>query len=213
MAVSYKDAGQKRLAIGCLKRKKLIEAEIDSIFEQRLRIDTQEHTLTSLKFSAITFDVERRATEAIKAKVKKMGGADKLEEHRADAEEALEDAYDMLGIAAQPLNNPALGDLDDDALLAELEQMSEHAADKEADERALRELSEVRDVSVNGASSSSDAGYLQLPPVPPTEPRKQSQQRCEEAETAELEQLTASMAVEQPMPMLGLAPPMVAVHA
>ena len=212
MAVSYKEAGQKRLAIGCLKRKKMIEAELDSIHEQRLRTDTLEHTLTSLKFSSITLETERRATAAIKAKMRKMGGIDQLEEHRADTEETLEDAYEMLGIAAQPVNNPTVT-MDDDELLEELEQMSQDAVEKEEDERALRTLSEVR--HLDGAGPSIENGYLQLPPVPPKPSHELRKQQQQQAEMAELEQLTASMAMEMPMPMLGMAPPipMIAMHA
>ena len=79
MAVSYKEATEKagdRLS----EEKKMIEAELDSIHEQRQWTDILEHTLTSLKFSSIRRD--RRRALLIKAKMRKMGGIDQLEEHR-----------------------------------------------------------------------------------------------------------------------------------
>merc|ERR1719284_1806087 len=180
----------------------MIDQELTGLVEQLFKLDTQEHMLTSLKFSAVTLETERRATAAIRARVAAMGGPDALDEHRAKTEETLEEAYEMLGIAAQPVANPALGSLDDDDLLAELDAM-EH----EADAAAEAELTHV-DV---GSSSSAHAEYLVLPRAPATRPARTPQQEQEERELAELDRLAESMnlTVEKPMPMLGAAPRLV----
>ena len=68
----------------------------------------------------------------------------------------------------------------------------------------MRTLSEVR--HLDGAGPSIENGYQKLPPVPPKLSHEAKQQQ-QQAEMAELEQLTASMAMEMPMPMLGMAPP------
>jgi len=202
-AVAHKNANQKKLAIGCLKRKKMIEAEIDSLIEQRFKLDSHELTLQSLRFTENTFAVERRATQAIRDRLRAMGGADAVEESRAETEEAFEDAYEILGIAAQTISHPALGGADDEELLAELIQMEE----EQAQDDAANELSYVE---LGGSSSSQP--YLRLPDVAKTLPSRQQRdkkQQEEERELAELEKLTATMAIEQPMPMLGAAATMV----
>ena len=97
----------------------MIESEITSLAEQRLKLDIQEHTLQSLRFTQTTLAAEHRATNAIKAKVKAMGGPEAIEAQRDEADNALEDAYELLGIASQPVSNPALSGVDDEELLAE----------------------------------------------------------------------------------------------
>jgi len=135
-----------------------------------------------------------------------MGGPDALDEHRAKTEETLEEAYEMLGIAAQPCANPALGNLDDDDLLAELEAM-EHAVDAANEDKLSAELTHVD----MGGMSSAHAEYLVLPRAPATLPARTPQQEQEERELAELDRLAESMnlMVEKPMPMLGAAPRLV----
>jgi len=197
-AVQAKQVGQKAQALECLKRIKMLKAELDSLSQQRLKLDTQEHTLQQLKFTSMTVGVERKATDAIRAKIAEMNGPDGLEEQKAKTEEALEDAYELLGIAAEPIANPALGGVTDEELLAELEEELE-----EEQERAER--AELLRVDTGSSSGPATAALISMPTPPRTLVTKQQEQ--EDRELAELDQLAASMklSVERPMPMLGMA--------
>jgi len=182
-ALEHKKHDRKSLALGCLKRKKLIEEELSALQQQRFKLDSQEHALQQLRFNEATLAVERRATEVIQAKVKEMGSVEGLEDAREKTEETLEDAYEMLSVMAQPIAHPALADSSDADLLAELEALE----NEDTLEQQLDELESV------GASRRFQPA--QLPAVPQTKVRQE-----EERELAELEQLTASMMVESPMP-------------
>lgn len=191
VAVKAKQADQKAQALECLKRVKMLRAELDSLSQQRLKLDTQEHTLHQLKFTSMTVGVERKATNAIRAKVAAMNG---LEEQKAETEEALEDAYELLGIAAEPIGNPALGGLTDEELLAELEEEQERA-----------ERADLLRVDTGSSSIAAAAALISMPTPPRT--LMTQQQEEEDRELAELDQLAASMnlSVERQMPMLGMA--------
>ena len=128
----------------------------------------------------MTLAVESRATEVIRSKVTGMGGVDKVEAQREKTEESLEDAYELLSAAAQPLSHPALNSSTDEELLAELEEME-----------AAEELTKLMHVVAEPVSREA--------PTFPTAPPARGQ------ESDELEQLTASMKLEKPMPMLGRA--------
>lgn len=183
--MTHKNAGRKDQALACLKRKKLIDDELSGLVQQMLKLDSQEHALQSLKFQATTSGVERAATAAIRAKLKELGTIEGLEKQREETEETLEDAYEMLGLAAQPTTIPGLGQ-DEDELWAELEAMEE----VEEQKQMTAKLTTV-DLGAVGPSAF------------PTAPTPSEQ---EERELAQLEQLAASMRVEHaPMPMLGMA--------
>jgi charged multivesicular body protein 4 len=189
-AVEHKKAGRKNAALGCLKRKQMTETELASLLQQRMKLDAQEHTLQSLKFATTTTATERRAADAIAEKVRAMGGADRLEDQRAKTEETLEYAYEMLNIVSQPMSNPALGGLDDEELLAQLEELEE----EEDRKRFEADLTRIDGLDVGPSDQ------LRLPVVPTTTKR-------DEEELAELEKLAASMELAEPMPMLGMAAP------
>lgn len=174
-ALAHKAAGRKEQALAALKRKKMLEKEIDGLNEQLSKLDVHEHAISALTFSATTIAIERRATEAIKEKMKAIGDADTLEERRAETEETLEDAYEMLGVVAQPLSRLPGVEQDDDELLEELERMGEAEAEAELE----AQLSE-----------------LQIPtslPAARTETKAEARRRKEAAEEAELEALEAAM--------------------
>jgi charged multivesicular body protein 4 len=189
-AVEHKKAGRKNAALACLKRKQMTDKELASLLEQRTKLDAQEHTLLSLKFAGTTMATERRAADAIAAKIKSMGGPDAFEDQREKTEETLEDAYEMLNAASQPFSNPALGGVTDEELLAQLEELEE----EEDRKRFETDLTRIDGIDVGPSE-------LRLPGVPTTQAKR------DEEELAELEKLAASMEVAVPMPMLGMAAP------
>ena len=137
-ALAHKKAGAKgkNAMVGCMKRKKMIDQELASLQEQRFKLDTHEATLSQLRFTETTFAVEQRATQAIKAHLRKVGGVEGMEHHHEATEDALADAHELLGMAAQAVSNPALDGADDDELLAELDDIIEAKAQEDARARA-----------------------------------------------------------------------------
>jgi len=185
-AIAHKQNNRKSQALACLKRKMMMEEEIQTLHSQQLKLDSQEHTIQSLRFNEMTLAVESRATEAIRSRVTAMGGVDKVEAQREKTEESLDDAYELLSAAAQPLSHPALNSTTDEDLLAELEEME--AAEE------LKKLTHVKEEPVSRET-----------PAFPAAPIARSQENDERSLLAELDQLSASMQLEKPMPMLGSA--------
>lgn len=194
-AIEHKAKGQKDAALACLKRKKMLDGEIEGLNQRLLRLDCQEHTLSAIDFTHRTMDVERRATEAIKAKLK-VTGVDQLDEARAETDEALEDAYELLGVAGQTFAVPGL-DQDDDELLDELDQMIQ----REEEEKEAAKL-EQQLLTLTVEPMPIPVG---LPAIPPTSVRRTQQQVQEARELEEIDRLAAQMKVEMPMPSLGSA--------
>jgi len=195
-AVEHKKHDRKSHALGCLKRKQMLEGELSTLHAQQLKLDSQEHAIQSLRFNELTLRVESRATEVIKTRVAAIGGVDRVEAQRDKTEELLEDAYELLSAAAQPISHPALNNATDEELLAELDELE--AAEE------LQKLTHVGEASSSKEPACGPSGLSAASlPVAPQVRCKQNEDR---ALLAELEKLTASMAVEkEPMPMLGKA--------
>mmetsp|Transcript_39353 Transcript_39353/g.104450 ORF Transcript_39353/g.104450 Transcript_39353/m.104450 type:complete len:122 (+) Transcript_39353:531-896(+) len=109
-----------------------------------------------------------------------------MERLREEADETLEDAYELLVVTSRPAQIPGLG-LDDEELLAELDEMEEEEKERERAGKLTEQMLRV-DVGPSG----------HLLPSPP-QPSKLQQE--EARELAELEALAASMRIETPMPM------------
>lgn len=185
-AIAHKSAGRKEQALACLKRKKLIDDELAGLIQQLVKLDTQEHTLQSLHFNETTLAVEQAATAAIKKKLVDVGGVERIQEHREQTEETLEDAFELLGVASEPTAIPGLRGQDDDELWAELEEMAAE------EDRALTD--QLLSVNVPLEAGSSSVAF-------PRPPERSSLKEEEARELAELDRLAASMRVEKPMPM------------
>ena len=192
-AIEHKAKGQKDAALACLKRKKMLDSEIGGLNQRLLRLDCQEHTLSAIDFTHKTMDVERRATEAITAKLKGTG-VDQLDEARADTDEALEDAYELLGVAGQAFAVPGL-DQDDDELLDELDQMIQREEEEKEAAKLEQQLLTVEPMPVP----------TRLPASSPNRVRRTQQQIQEASELEEIDRLAAQMQVEISMPSLGSA--------
>lgn len=196
----------KNAALACLKRSKMIDQELDSLQEQRLKLDTQEHAFSSLKFAQHTIAAERRATLAIKALTAQMGSIEGLEGHRENMEETLETAYELLGLASEPISNPALRDAgDDDELLAELDQLVEAQAQNDLEKELTQLGQEIGRPSASPATTNSAMpSFPEAPREDVATRRRREEDEARRQDEKELAQLEASMA----MPMLGMAAPM-----
>jgi hypothetical protein len=208
-ALAHKKAGAKgkNAMVGCMKRKKMIDQELASLQEQRFKLDTHEATLSQLRFTETTFAVEQRATQAIKEHLRKVGGVEGMERHHEATEDALVDAHELLGMAAQAVSNPALDGADDDELLAELDDIIEAKAQEDLEAELMQMAEDIGLPSSSMAAQNNKPAAAALSaaafPRAPVDSVAARRRREEEAAEAELAQLEASMA----MPMLGMAAP------
>lgn len=183
-AIEHKQAGRKAQAIACLKRKKQLEKELDGLIESGLRAETLDSTIQAMRFTETTIEAERAATALIKAKVARLGGADAVDDARAETEDALAEAYDLLGVASEPIALPGLGD--DDELEAELNELIE----------ASEQGKLSKQLTQTDGEAGSSGEHAAVWPSAPT-----AKELAEERELAEIDALTASMKTEAPMAM------------
>ena len=204
-AIGHKNAGRKPQALACLKVKKQMEDEISGLMQRVVKVNAMDHSLSQLKFTEATLAAEQAAAAEIKRMLKRMGD---LDEHRAETDEALESAYEALGIVSEPSSIPGVSDDDDEALLEELEAIEKSRNESEAEqERKL--VQQLAALEMPGGTSGSSSAAVSYPTVPLEGARATRQrEQQEERELEELERLQASMKVDQAggtMAMLGAA--------
>jgi charged multivesicular body protein 4 len=110
-----------------MKRKKLLEAEMDKIQNVKMTLETQVINLESAAQNAETFQAMNAGKSAMK-KIRDDVGIDQVDGLMEDIREEMEMANEISDAIAQPVDPLAA---DDDELLAELEQMG--ADDLEAE--------------------------------------------------------------------------------
>jgi len=188
-------AGNQKAALEAIKRKKLHEKEAERLATNKLNLIQQETMLQSLKFNAVVVRTQELGAAAIEREVKKVGSAEGAERVLDRLEDALADAADVLDAGKRKLGDA--GQMDDDELLEELEQ--------------LEMLDEVCTTSIPDAREQAPMRPEAMP-VPKTTPgqvAKRADEEREEREMAELAKLSADMlTVDMPMPM----PMMAACH-
>lgn len=203
MAIVHKEAGRKPQALLCLKNKKQMEQELDGLLQRSLKISAMENSLAQLKFTEVTIAAEKAAAAEIKERVKRLGDLDAV---RDASEDALQDAYEALGIVSEQVAIPGLEGIDEEDLLEELEGLGK-AKEQEKDVEAEEEAKLVAELAALGQPTPS------FPRAPREDPMAQRRQEQEREELAELDRLQAAMKVEQGggMAMLGSSSMMVPV--
>jgi len=198
-------AGRQKAALTCLKKKRILEKELESLAANKLNLFQSEHTLHALKFHSLVVDAQQEGMQAITREMKKVGGVDGVEKVQDKLEDLMADAGDVLSAGNRTMGDVA--DMDDDELLEELEAM------ELADLTAQLKRTDVGG-NASGASSSSGAAY-EFAEVPRGEPvtaasrARAKQKEKEEEERQLLAELQATMAVPRmeaagmPMPMKG----------
>lgn len=181
-ARAHHAAGRKRQALECIKRKNLHEKEMEQLGVKKLNLMQTEQTLQALKFNSIVLSTQLDGAAAIEREIKRSGNAERVEEILDRADDALTDASEVLGSSSRAIGSAA--GIDDDELLAELEQLEMDAL--AADLSAVTTTEEVEPVFAN---------------VPRMAPLAQPSTAAREREEAELRSLSASMQLEKPMPM------------
>lgn len=204
MAIAHKENGRKPQALLCLKNKKQMEQELEGLLQRTLKITAMENSLAQLKFTELTIAAEKAAAVEIKERVKRLGDLDAV---RDASEDALQDAYEALGIANEQVAVPGLEGIDDESLLEELDSLGNAKAD-EQHQRDHLEAEEERRLVAELAALPPSGGVVpapSFPRAPREDPAAQRRQEEEREELAELDRLQAAMKIEHAggMAMLG----------
>lgn len=147
----------KRGAMFQLKRKKMLQKNLDNLQGMRLNIEQQIMTLESAATTSVVVDSLSTARDEMKNLNKKVN-VDNLEDLRDDLDEATADQEDITNI----LSDPMTGDLeDDDELLAELDGMEDEEMKDENREAQRRVL---------GLPTAPDETPIIIPSAPTDEP-------------------------------------------
>ena len=129
-----------------LKRKKLYESELDKIQNVKMTLETQVMNLESAAQNANTFKAMESGKTAMK-KVRVDVGIERVDDMMDDIREEMEMASEISNAIAQPVD-PLL--IDDDELLAELEELE--AADVE--EELLKQPAKKTEINLPAVPSS-----------------------------------------------------------
>ncbi|KAH9966033.1 vacuolar-sorting protein SNF7 [Russula dissimulans] len=120
-AVSNKNA-----ATAALRRKKMCETGLDKLAGTRLQLEMQVNTLESANINANTLDAMHRGADALRVIHNGMS-MDKVDATMAFIHEQREFANEVSEAISNPLNSM---DLDDDALMAALEELEQEQLDE-----------------------------------------------------------------------------------
>eukprot|EP00455_Lapot_gusevi_P017719 TRINITY_DN19545_c0_g1_i2.p1 TRINITY_DN19545_c0_g1~~TRINITY_DN19545_c0_g1_i2.p1 ORF type:complete len:235 (-),score=92.54 TRINITY_DN19545_c0_g1_i2:51-755(-) len=182
-------AKDKRGALFQLKRKKMLEKEIDQIFGKKVNVETQIMALEGAASNKEILTAMRQGTEALKASMREVN-IDNVDNVMEDITEAISLADEVGEAMAQPIG-PVMDETDLERELAELEgQMTEE------DLMILNPPIRVPAAAeVVAPSMDTDVhGLASLPAAParaPVAPKRQETR--EEKEARELAELEASL--------------------
>lgn len=169
-------AGKKPQALQCLKKKKLLEGEMQNLDNMIMRVVEQRMMLEGQRTTVEVVSTMHKAAITAKDNMKQMN-VDKVDQVLDDITEVNEQMKQMQDAFANPTGIGA--DLDEDELLNELEELEATELDAE-----LLEPAPVPTTKVPGAGEK-------LPSVP----TKTKPQASKTPEELELEALQAEMAL------------------
>lgn len=166
----------KRAALNALKRKKRLEAQLNQIDNTLTTIEFQRESLMNARSNAAILSTMKDAGKAMQG-IHKEVNIEKVEDVMDDIQEQQDIAAEISAAISRPIDMPGI-DMDDDDLLAELEDLEQEELDQNL---------------INSGQTSVPAQPLpsvpttQLPSVP-----ARPQQTKEDDDLAELENWVAS---------------------
>lgn len=173
-AKGFMQQKNKRSALQCLKRKKIYEAQVDKLGATRFAIEQQVMTLEQANVSVEAMQAMKMGAQSMKSIQKNMT-IDDVDNTMDDIQEQMDIANEISDAIAQPLGGDVL---DDDDLLAELEELEQ----TDLDEQLL------------GVEPAAHVATPAMPATPQVTPVAQ-QQPATTTEDDEFAALEASMAV------------------
>ncbi|GLU09994.1 hypothetical protein SLE2022_268250 [Rubroshorea leprosula] len=169
--------GKKKVAIQCLKKKKLYEQQIEQLGNFQLRIHDQMIMLEGAKATTETVDALRTGATTMKA-VQKAMNVDDVDKTMDEINEQTENMKQIQEALSTPIG--AVADFDEDELEAELEELES----AELEEQLLQ------------PATSAPAAPVQVPAGrQPARPAPQKRTEEEEEEEDELAALQKEMAL------------------
>jgi len=172
-ARDYNKAGKKQQALMCLKKKKLLEKEVENLENMIMRVIEQRNMLESQRTAVEVVSTMHKASKVAKQNMKEMN-VDKVDEVLDEINETNEQMQQINEVFANPTGLGA--QLDEDELLGELEELEATELDAE-----LLEPAPVPKTKVEGAKL-------------PSAPTASAVQQKKTPEELELEALQAEMA-------------------
>jgi len=165
-------AGNKRAALMALKNKKLYETQLEQVETNMLRVNEQKIMLENQRTTIETVSALKTSADTSKATMKEMKieKVDQIFDDINEQNDQMREIQEALGQSVGPA-----ADMDEDELLAELEEMEAEQLDSELMEPA------VPTKKVDAGLPSVPTGKVQAPAKTPEE--------------LELEQLQAEMAL------------------
>ena len=119
----------KRQALQHLKKKKMLEQQLAQCDNTLTTIEFQREALMNAKANADVLKTMQTASGAMK-QIHKANNIDNVEDVMADIQEQQDIAAEISDAISRPIDMPGL-DLDEDDLLAELDDMEQEALDAE----------------------------------------------------------------------------------
>ncbi|GJP41859.1 hypothetical protein CLOM_g1489 [Closterium sp. NIES-68] len=169
-AQEFSKQKNKRAAIQCLKKKKLYENQIDALNNYIFRLQDQEVNLEGASVTVEMMSAMKESAQAIQGVQKKMN-IDDVDKTLDEINEQSENMKQIQDALSQPVGIAA--DLDEDELMAELEELEA----LELDEQLLQ-----------------PAAAVPAQPLPSV-PKKVPAQKAPAEEEDELERMRAEMAM------------------
>jgi len=166
-AKQYLRQGDKTAAAAALKRKTLLQMQLDKLHNGAMRVQEQQQSLEESLTSVQTISALQQAALAQKATLAEFK-VEKVDKVMEEIQEGADRAAELQEALAMPLGPAA--EIDDDALLAELEELEA----QQLDEQLLRPAA----IPASGMPSST----MELPSVPTTKPVKTTEDELKELE-------------------------------
>ncbi|KAJ1667610.1 ESCRT-III subunit protein snf7 [Coemansia sp. RSA 1813] len=117
----------KKAALAALKRKRLLEAQIEKISGSRMTLEAQAMTIEAANVNLETMKAMQRGADAMKG-IHKDLNVDKVDDTMDEIREQMDLANEISDAISQPQMFGA--DLDEDELNAELEELEQEELDK-----------------------------------------------------------------------------------
>jgi len=168
----------KRAALNALKRKKRLEAQLNQIDNTLTTIEFQRESLMNARSNAEILSTMKDAGKAMQG-IHKEVNIEKVEDVMDDIQEQQDIAAEISAAISRPIDMPGI-DMDDDDLLAELEDLEQEELDSN--------LINAGNAAVP-ATSLPSVPNTQLPAVPA---QQQPVANKEDDDLAELENWVAS---------------------
>lgn len=167
----------KRAALNALKRKKRLEAQLNQIDNTLTTIEFQRESLMNARSNAEILSTMKDAGKAMQG-IHKEVNIEKVEDVMDDIQEQQDIAAEISAAISRPIDMPGI-DMDEDDLLAELEELEQEEVDNNL----------IGVPSTAPATSLPTVPSTQLPAVPA---RQQPVATKEDDDLAELENWVAS---------------------